>query len=188
MRENPFVVLSGCDSNNLPVATQLPVLMEERNGELILQGHLMRKTDHHLAFDANPNVLALFTGPHAYVSSSWYAEDGIASTWNYMTVHASGKLEWMSDRELINFMKRFTKHFENQDEASPSIFDNLPKDFLDHMLPAIVGFEIKVEKLDHVFKMSQNRSKESFESIITELSKGDYNARELAFKMQGLKK
>src|SRR5580698_5954763 len=81
MRDNPFVLLCGCDAGNKPVATQVPLLTEEKEGKTFLYGHVQRKTDHHLAFEQNPDVLAIFTGPHTYVSASWYSDPQTASTW-----------------------------------------------------------------------------------------------------------
>src|SRR5687768_11515397 len=80
MRANPFVTLIGNDGTT-PVATQIPVLFKEEGDKLILRGHIMRKTDHHRAFERNPKALILFTGPHCYVSASWYAERHTGSTW-----------------------------------------------------------------------------------------------------------
>nr|WP_315821696.1 FMN-binding negative transcriptional regulator [Paraflavitalea speifideiaquila] len=92
MKAHPFIVLTGVDANNMPVATQVPVMITEQEGKTILRGHLMRQTDHHKAFIQNPNVLALFTGPHTYVSASWYSDPRQGATWNYMTVQAQGTL------------------------------------------------------------------------------------------------
>ncbi len=80
MRNHPFVFLTGCDAENKPVATQVPVFIDEREGKLFLSGHIMRQTDHHRAFLHNPNVLAVFTGPHTYVSASLYTDQHSAST------------------------------------------------------------------------------------------------------------
>ncbi|MBK7855018.1 MAG: FMN-binding negative transcriptional regulator [Bacteroidetes bacterium] len=63
IEENPFAFLTGSFLSGEQVATQIPVLFEERNGDLFLQGHIMRKTDHHKAFTENPNALIVFTGP-----------------------------------------------------------------------------------------------------------------------------
>jgi transcriptional regulator len=60
----PFAFLTGCDDNHKPAATQVPVFIEERNGAYFLTGHIMRQTDHFRAFQANPDVLVVFTGPH----------------------------------------------------------------------------------------------------------------------------
>jgi transcriptional regulator len=92
MADHPFVVLSGSGPEGIPVATQLPVLLDEHEGRAVLAGHFMRNTDHHKAFSANPNVLVLFTGPHCYVSASWYTDPATASTWNYMTVQIQGRI------------------------------------------------------------------------------------------------
>ena len=86
MKQHPFAMLIGCNENK-PVATQVPLLIEEKEGALLLTGHLMKNTDHHKAFLQNNNTLCVFTGAHTYVSASWYADPQTASTWNYMSVH-----------------------------------------------------------------------------------------------------
>ncbi|MBK7408554.1 MAG: FMN-binding negative transcriptional regulator [Saprospirales bacterium] len=93
----PFAFLTGCDSENKPVATQVPVFIEEKDGRKILRGHIMKNTDHHKAFLHNENVLAVFTGKHTYVSGTWYSNPYTASTWNYMSVHVKG---------IIRFFRR----------------------------------------------------------------------------------
>ena len=91
MEENPFAFLTGSNLSGSQVATQIPILVEKRQGELYLQGHIMRNTDHHKAFVENPNALVVFTGSSSYVSASWYTNQQIGSTWNYMSVHIGGK-------------------------------------------------------------------------------------------------
>src|ERR1700755_3197637 len=90
MHDHPFVTLCGSDASGKPVATQVPVLLKERDGFLFLEAHIMKNTDHHKAFVQNPQALALFTGAHTYVSASWYSNPNQASTWNYVSVHATG--------------------------------------------------------------------------------------------------
>lgn len=165
----PFATLTGCFKNGDPVATQIPMLPIEKPDGWYIQGHIMRHTDHHRALQENPKALALFTGPNAYVSATWYNPPQIASTWNYMSVHIKGEVQFMVTEDLIDMMKRFTLYFEHMDETSLAIYDNLPASFLNKMLPAIVGIEIKIEKPDHVFKLSQNRDQESYQRIIREL-------------------
>jgi transcriptional regulator len=169
MEEHPFVFLTGSFLNGAQVATQIPVLIEVRDKELIIRGHIMRNTDHHKALMENPNVLAVFTGPSCYVSASWYSNPQIGSTWNYMSVHVSGKAQFMSDAELIEFMRAFTLKFEGGNIDSKTIYDNLPEEFLRKMMPAIVGFEIRAEKMDNVFKLSQNRDEKSYDNILLHL-------------------
>ena len=169
IEENPFAFMTGSFLSGSQVATQIPVLMEERDGELFLQGHFMRNTDHHKAFVENPNALLVFTGPSCYVSASWYSNPQIGSTWNYMSVHVAGQVKFMTNDELTAFMRKLTLKFEKGNTQSQTFFDNLPDSFLKNMMPAIVGFEIKAEKLENVFKLSQNRDKESYENIISKL-------------------
>jgi transcriptional regulator len=168
-QKHPFAFLTGSFNNGKQVATQIPVLVEEREDGLFLQGHIMRNTDHHKAFIENPQALLLFTGPHTYVSASWYTHPSIGSTWNYMSVHVNGKMKFMTDDELIAFMKKLTLHFEKGNTSSPTFFDNLPDEFLNKMLPAIIGFEVKAEEVQNVFKLSQNRDEKSYRNIIKQL-------------------
>lgn len=169
IEEHPFAFLTGSFLSGEQVATQIPFLMTERNGELFFRGHVMRNTDHHKAFLENPNALLVFSGPHCYVSASWYSNPHMGSTWNYMSVHAAGKVRFMSDEELISFMRDLTLKFEKGNTESLTFYDNLPEDFLSKMMPAIVGIEIKAEKMDNVFKLSQNRDEQSYLNIISKL-------------------
>ena len=95
MRQNPFVVLCGTDKNGLPVTTQVPVFVDERDGKIILSGHMMKNTDHQLAFAEQPDALAVFNGAHVMSARAWYSEPKTASTWNYMSVHARGKMVFL---------------------------------------------------------------------------------------------
>jgi len=178
IHEHPFAFLTGSNSDGLQVATQLPMLLEERDGKQYLQGHIMRKTDHHKAFLENPKALLVFTGAHSYVSATWYSDPHVGSTWNYMSVHVHSEIRWMDDDELSAFMKKLTLHFEQGNNQSPTYFDNLPKEYIDRMMPAIIGIELKLDQIDNVFKLSQNRDHNSYQNIISHLKKqGDAPSR-----------
>jgi transcriptional regulator len=183
MRKHPFVFLAGSDADNKPVATQLPVFIDERDCKLFLSGHMMRQTDHHKAFIGNPHVLAVFTGPHTYVSASLYSDPQQASTWNYMSVHANGVLLFQGEQELLNILKRTTDHFENNIH-SPALFEKLPHEYVQKMGKAIVAFEIEVSSIDNVFKLSQNRDEQSYHSIIDNLQQSDADSRQIAAEME----
>lgn len=177
MRAHPFALLTGADVQHRPVATQVPLLVREQDGKLFLQGHIQRKTDHCKAFEQNQHALAIFSGPHAYISASWYSNPQAASTWNYMAVHARGQLRFLTDEELFQVLEATTLHFENN-PASPALVSQMPKDYLGAMMKAIVAFEIEVTSLDHVFKLSQNRDQKDYERIIHELkAQGGESAR-----------
>ncbi|MBS1741531.1 MAG: FMN-binding negative transcriptional regulator [Bacteroidetes bacterium] len=184
LKEYPFAFLTGSTLAGEQVATQIPVLYEERNGELFLQGHIMRKTDHHKAFLENPNALLVFTGPGAYVSASWYSNPQMGSTWNYMSVHVNGKMKFMTDEELEQFMRKFTLHFEGGNTASETIYDNLPETYVHKMMQAIVGFEIKADNIQNVFKLSQNRDEKSYLNIISKLEQQGGAAALVAMEMK----
>lgn len=183
MQANPFALLTGCDANNQPVATQVPLLLEERDEKLFLLGHVQRKTDHQLAFEKNPHVLAVFNGPHTYVSASWYSNPQTASTWNYISVHAKGVLTFLDDTALLNLLQRLTAYFEN-DAHSPALVEKMPADYVRKLMKAIVAFEIEVTQFDNVFKLSQNRDKESYTSIVDKLEAQGGQAAAIAQEMQ----
>jgi transcriptional regulator len=180
MREHPFVFISGVDVNNKPVATQVPVFIDEKDGKLFLTGHIMRNTDHHKAFEQNPNVLTIFTGPHTYVSATWYSNPHQASTWNYMSVHAKGTIKFGDGEELVAILKRLTLHYENGNTNSTTVFENLPAEYLERLMKAIVSFEVEINSMDHVFKLSQDRDEKSYENIIEKLKRQEGDGKKIA--------
>ncbi len=183
IKEHPFAMLIGVDAEQKPVATQIPFLFVEKEGHFYLRGHIMKGNDHHKAFMDNSQVLAVFTGPHTYVSASWYANKQQASTWNYMAVHAKGELSFLEDNELLKMLDELTSFYEN-DPSSPSLYKELPEEYVMRLTKAIVAFEIKVTAIDHVFKLSQNRDKKSFENILDKLEAGDYESKAVAGEMR----
>lgn len=184
INKHPFAFIAGCGADHKPVATQIPVFIEETEGRLFLTGHMMRNTDHHKAFIANNAVLCVFTGPHTYVSATWYTHQQQASTWNYMSVHVTGQLTFLGEKELIDILQKTSLHFEKYDSASPTVYNNLPEDYSKSLLKAIVAFRVEVESIDNVFKLSQNKDKESYHNIIDNLSSQDDEGAAIAKEMQ----
>ena len=184
IEENPFAFLTGSFLSGKQIATQIPMLLVEKDGELYLQGHMMKNTDHHKAFVENSNALLVFTGPNCYISASWYTNPQMGSTWNYMSVHIEGKINFMSNEELVELMRKLTLKFEKGNTNSQTIYDNLPEDYLSKMMTAIVGFEIKADKIENVFKLSQNRDKESYHNIIANLEEIGGNSSLIASEMK----
>jgi transcriptional regulator len=183
MKDHPFVFLTGSDAANKPVATQIPVFIDEKEGKYFLTGHIMRNTDHHKAFEQNNNVLAVFTGPHTYVSATWYTK-AVGSTWNYMSVHANGTIRFGDTDELKAILQRLTLHYENGNTASTTVFDNLPSEYTERMMKAIVPFEIEITDLQHVFKLSQDRDEKSYDNIIQQLKQKGADAKTIAAIME----
>ncbi|MEP7277451.1 MAG: FMN-binding negative transcriptional regulator [Bacteroidota bacterium] len=183
MSANPFALLTGCDHHQQPVATQVPLLLEERAEKLFLLGHVQRKTDHCLAFEQNPRALAVFTGPHSYVSASLYKNKQTASTWNYISVHASGVLTFLDDTALLDILTRTTALFEN-DKHSPALVEKMPEEYINRMMKAIVAFELEITHLDNVFKLSQNRDQETYQIITAALQTQGGPAAAIAGEMR----
>jgi transcriptional regulator len=185
MKENSFAIITGF-GEQYPVATHVPLeVVVEEDGKIILSGHLMKNTDHHKAFVQSSEVLVIFNGPHCYVSASWYNNPQSASTWNYMTVHAKGKITFTDDNGTYEAIKAVTNKYEGT--ATAAAFSTMAKEYTNKMLQAIIGFTIEVEKLNNVFKLSQNKSNNEQFNIIEQLKKrGDENSVLIAQEIQKL--
>ena len=187
MQSHSFITLCGCGSNQLPVATHIPVLMEERENKLFLQAHVMRGQKHTEAFAQNKNVLAIFSGAHTYVSASWYKQKNIGSTWNYRAVHAQGVLQFLDEPGLYNLLVKLTEKYEAGD--SPSLVKHMKPGYIKAMMQHIVAFEVEITNIEHVFKLSQNRDEESYASIIDHLqTNAEADAKEIAEAMTNRQK
>lgn len=184
VEEHPLALLSGCDKQYRPVATHVPVMCEEQEGRWCFRGHMIRGSGHHRAFEENPQVMMVFSGPQSYVSATWYKEIGHASTWNYMSVQATGKIRFLGEGTLREIMQETTLHFEKGKADSPTVFNNLDTAYTDRLLDYIVAFEVEADAVDHIFKLSQDKDAESFDNIVRQLRKGDPNARMLAEEME----
>lgn len=182
--QHPFAFLSGCDSENKPVATQVPVFIEEHGGKKILRGHIMRNTDHHKAFLHNPNVLVVFIGNHTYVSATWYSNPHLPSTWNYMSVHARGIIRLLDDAALESVLRKTSLHFENYYQDSTTVFDNISVELREKLMKGIVAFEIEVTEMDNVFKLSQDRDFQSYHNIIRQLKEQGDDGHVIADEME----
>ncbi len=182
MKENSFAVITATGPG-YPVITQIPLEVIEQDGTILLKGHLMRNTDHHKAMLQNPAVTVLFTGPHCYVSASWYDDVQTASTWNYISVHAKGKLSFGDESGTHAALEAVTNKYE--ESGSPAAFKNIPETYIKKLINAIVGFTIEVESVDNVFKLSQNRNTAEQKNIIKKLEeRGDYNSVTIAAEMK----
>ncbi|OYU81721.1 MAG: hypothetical protein CFE23_02215 [Flavobacterium sp. BFFFF1] len=184
INQYPFAFITGCDAAHQPIVTQLPLFPEEKDGKKILRGHLMKNTDHHLAFMSNERVLVVFTGKSTYVSGTWYSNPYMASTWNYMSVHIKGSIRFLDDHALEEVLRLTSLHFENNNENSTTVYDNLPMAFKQRVMGAIVAFEIEVLEMDTVFKLSQDRDEKSYQNIIAQLKLGDHDGQVIAHEME----
>lgn len=188
MQEQPFVTLIAAANSGRVELTQVPVLTTEREGKIVIRGHIARKSTHHTALAESGEALVLYTGPHCYVSGAWYSGNPYqGSTWNYSSVHARGPVRWLNNTELADLLQELSLYFEDGNTASTTVYSNLPADYLDQLMKAIVGFEIDVSELDNVVKLSQNRDEKSYDNIISELKKKDGDSKIIAGLMEARK-
>ncbi len=185
IRQNSFGILISCDEG-VPFATHLPLeYVEQENGEQFLYGHVARANKHWRLLEANAGVLAIFSGPHAYVSAKWYDHVNVP-TWNYMVAHVYGKARVIeTPDELHALLKRLVDKNESvTNPESPYSVESLPQEYLRAQMKGIVGFEIKITRMEGKFKLSQNREQEDFINVIAKLrASGDANAQQVAKEM-----
>ncbi len=175
IRAYPFATLvthnqDGLEANHIPLEIDSSA---EPFG--ILRGHVARANSVWNDEYRDRQALAIFQGPHTYISPSWYAtkmETGmVVPTWNYVVVHAHGELRAIEDREwLRNLVDRLTTTNE-EGRQEPWKISDAPADYIDKQLSAIVGIELRITRLAGKWKTSQNRPKHDRSSVIQELTK-----------------
>ena len=154
------------------VASQIPFLVERRDGGLYIQGHLASANPQLADLDGEGEALAIFQGPHAYISPSWYAAGPAVPTWNYASVHAYGPARRIANADwLRDFVRRLTERHEGFEPAPPWRMQDLPEAYVQSMLNGIVGIEIRVTRLEGKFKLSQNRPAADRPRIIAALER-----------------
>ena len=192
MRQHPFATMIAATASGLE-ANHIPLVLDASPSQYgTLRGHIARANTLWQRLDAGSEVLAVFHGPHHYISPSWYPskrEHGrVVPTWNYVAVHARGRIEWCHDAA---WLRRFVEALTTQHEAaeeSPWHVTDAPEDYVQRMLGAIVGFEISIGELSGKWKLSQNRTPADRTGAVKALAERDADARAMATVMDaGLK-
>jgi len=155
MRAHAFATLVSAGAKGLAVS-HVPLLVEDDGGKVRLRGHVARANGQWEALEGASEVLAIFHGPHAYVSPTWYVTHPSVPTWNYAVVHAHGKARLTDEAELHEIVNELSAKYE-AGNAPPWKLSEQPAAYVSSMLGMIVGFEIEVERLESKFKLSQNR-------------------------------
>lgn len=168
----PTLVTTGSEGLE---ATHLPLWLEAGEGASgTLYGHFAKANGQWKRVTAETPALAIFLGPEAYVTPSYYPskqEHGKAvPTWNYLAVHAYGKLEFFEDAERLTWLLgKLTERYE-EGRADPWAMSDAPADYLASMLKAIVGFRLPIDRLQGKWKLSQNRTPEDRAGVIKGLT------------------
>jgi len=182
MRANPFAILVS-NTDGVPFATHLPLLIDEVGDQIIVQGHMARANAHWKSMNEGEESLVIFHGPHAYISPSLYEVRDSVPTWNYAAVHVYGQPTLFSDEEGLRVtLHRMIDTFESSYMAQ---WSELSDQYRSRMMKHIVGFEIKVKRLEAKFKLSQNRTKGEQARVIQCLNQSkDSNVSGVAELMQ----
>jgi transcriptional regulator len=184
MQRYSFATIVTAD-NNVPFATHLPFLIEERGDAIVLLSHFA-KANPQAAAIINKPVLVIFTEPHAYISPANYEKEANVPTWNYLAVHAYGKAILLAEGEETAGL--LAKMINNYEAGYLQQWDNLSEEYKTRMMKGIVAFEIVVDDLQGKQKLSQNRSPIERDNIINTLStSSNTNESEIAKYMSKLK-
>lgn len=172
LRQNGFAVLVNHAASKL-MATHIPLVLDvNAKGEQLLVGHLSKLNPQASSFTAQAEVLAIFSGAHAYISSSWYDHENVP-TWNYSAVHVYGTVRVYNEEETIASLKKLVDRYEI-DSENPVRVEELSERTM-REAKGIVAFEIIITSIDAVKKLSQNRDTKNYQNIITALEKTNDN-------------
>lgn len=168
LQKNSFGILVN-QTNGKLWATHIPLELDiNKNGKHILFGHLSKENPQWESFADNDKVLAIFTGAHSYISSSWYDHENVP-TWNYIAVHIYGTIKIIEGEAVIESLKKLVDKYEKNSEK-PVRVEELSKKTMMHTR-GIVAFEIEIDEIQAKHKLSQNRDDKNYDNIISELKK-----------------
>ena len=176
--EYPLAIIVGNLDGHLEI-NHLPLMLSEDKTKLY--GHIAKMNPlTKVASSSNASVTAIFNGPNAYVTPSWYPskqESGkVVPTWNYAAVHAQGTIKLIEDPQwLRSHVSQMTNIHEPTYESTWKL-DDAPEEYVQTMLKAIIGIEIDIKSLVGKFKLSQNRPAEDYEAVVDQLSKSPKEA------------
>jgi len=164
IKEHSFATLFS-QHNGMPFATHLPLILNKDNS--YLYGHFARPNPQWKNIK-NQTVLAIFHGPHCYISPSWYETNKAVPTWNYVAVHVYGEVELLEDEhELMSSLNDMVLKYEAPD-SSYSLQD-VDTEFLAGMNKGVQGFKIKINKIEGKAKLSQNHPLQRQELVVNQL-------------------
>lgn len=173
LTHNPFGTLIAYDGTG-PIAVHIPFEIRVIGDQLVLEGHVARGNAIWRTAPDNPEVLAIFQGPHTYISPSWYRDPNVP-TWDYVAVHLYGPCRLMDHDQLQVFLEKLVDRYETG-RVNARLWDTLTPDFREQQMRGIVGFSIAVTRIEAAAKMSQNRTDEDFHHIAETLSESSVSA------------
>lgn len=150
-----------------PWGTHIPLeLTTDAEGNEVLYGHIAKANPQSKNIKDGDEILAIFPGPHSYVSSSWYTFEEVP-TWNYIAVHVYGRVAILDEKELLFALDHLTNKYEALSEHPVSL-KNLSEKTM-KQVRGIVGFKIFIKDIQAAYKLSQNRKDEDYHNIINHL-------------------
>ena len=180
IRQNGFGILISATNGNL-LATHIPLELSAEGTKL--SGHISKGNPQGKDLPAAGEVLVVFSGPHTYISSSWYDHDNVP-TWNYIAVHVYGTIRLIEGEELFHSLAQLIDKYE-KNSADPVTVEKLTPAYMQQAMKGVTGFEINITRIEATQKLSQNRDRKNYTNIIHELDKrGDNDSTAIADAMR----
>ncbi|GAA0879084.1 protease synthase/sporulation negative transcriptional regulator PaiB [Algoriphagus jejuensis] len=187
IQKNAFATLVS-QVNGRPWATHIPfVFGQNAEGNPTLGSHIAKANPQWKSIMNQDEVLVIFQGPHAYISSSWYNHENVP-TWNYLAVHVYGKVRIIEGGELMAHLKSLVDVYEAGRPNRVSV-ETLSADYVQKQVRALVGFEITIEEVQANAKLSQNRDDVNYQNIVAKLEECPFPMeKEVAAEMRKIRK
>lgn len=185
LEQHPFGSLAVNGRDGIPAIVHIPFTGEFANTVKYLEFHVAKENTIVSAISETGQGKMIVLGTHGYISSSVYTHVNVP-TYNYESVHVSGKIEQLTQSELKNHLTKLVDSFEANRENKVHM-SQWPTDLIDAYLQEIVGYRIEIQQLEAAFKLSQNRNEVDFNRIITDLNTRNANDQQLAESMKQTK-
>jgi transcriptional regulator len=172
IKSNSFGILVSAQSTFEPLATHLPFYLRQ-DEPIVLESHLAKSNAQSEVIKNGKTVLAIFSGPNGYISSSVYGHENVP-TWNYQSVHLYGTISILNEEEQEHHLADLMTNYENNREIKKE-FTKLPKSLIEEYKKEILCFRITVYRMEAAYKLSQNRNQKDHKAIIEDLEKNQEN-------------
>lgn len=183
LEHNSFGILVN-QVDGKPWATHIPLELDKSSdGKDILVSHISKANPQWKVFRTEPQVLCIFNGPHAYVSSSWYQEEEVP-TWNYIAVHVYGQIKILDEEATMASLYKLVDKYEKGSKKPLSLNDLSPKTL--RQVKGVVGFQIEITEIQAAYKLSQGRAHDHPKITAELMERDDSGSKSIAEEMRNL--
>ncbi len=175
IKNNNFGILVSLNDKQRIIATHIPFVVSMGSKGIVLSAHISKANEQWKNFQGGTEVLVIFSGEHAYISSSWYDHPNVP-TWNYIAAHLYGTITILNAEETWSHLESLVNQHEAHEEK-PTNMESMGDEYVRKEMQGLLAFDIHISEVQSAFKLSQNRDEPNIHRIIEALEKrGDENA------------